>query len=402
MSSHRIIIACMVARFLFVICCVVLVFSRLGRGELKNPVTPEPKSYEKNYPPIIEMSFKGDVVAVQKLLFNDADPNARAFDNSTAIQFVCRNGDDTFEIEVAKELFKAGARARVSDNSNNTPLHQVSAVALFKNRNELIMMLFLHGADMNARTALQDGGGTFGAKKRDYTLLDMLVNNFDRTGVIDFLENWGGLIPKEERAKSRALAYDLGMRDIADAIDAYREEKKGWVRNLESRGLTKLMIAALTDDLDLVRKQIKQKDVISNDVYKRTALHLAVMRRSPRVAQLLLDAGANAMAKDYCGNTPLHMVAWLGGDSGVQQELTQLLIKYGTKVEQLKVRNEDRKDNILQRAVRLRDLPYVQYLVNTFTHDELAVTEKNFEGLTAWYLAEKLNLKEMMKIIPKK
>lgn len=436
MGAPRIIMLCMVARLLFVVCCIVLVFSRIGRSELKDPIRPDPKSYYKEYPPIIEQSFKGDLNSVKKLLVNDADPNARAFDNSTALQFVCRNGDDTFEIQVAQELFKAGARARVTDNSNATPLHQVSAVALFKNRNDLIHMLFLHGADMNARTVLQEGGTVPGTRPKDYTLLDMLVNNFDRYGVIDYLQNWGGMVTKEELKKSLDLSFVLGFRDITDAITGYALEiglsdilikgyvaqttggwplflaairdaegllyvhnpaKKGWVENLESRGLNRLMIAALMGDIELARKEIGNKDTISNDLYKQTPLFMAIMRRHTQIAQLLLDAGANVKFRDYCGNTPLHMVAWLG-DIGLQQELTQLLIKYGA---QFKARNDDRKDNVLQRAIRLRDFPYVQYLINSFPAADLGVADKNVEGLTAYYLAEKLGLRDMLRILPK-
>lgn len=397
MNARRIILVCIVARFLFVVCCVVLVFSKFGKGELKNPPSPEPKSYYKSYPPIIEASYKGDLVTLKRLLAQGGDPNVRAFDNSTALQFTARNGDDTFELEVAEELIRAGARAQVSDDNGATPLHEVGAIAVLKNRNRMIALLFLHGADMNAHGKKQIGGTSKVAKQQDYTPLDMLINNFDRTGVIDFLEKWGGLIPKEELIRSSKFSYEIGMRDITTAIDTYNEANGLWRKNFETLGFNNIMIAALTGDALNTTKEIKDKNSVSNDAYKRTPLHLAIIRKYPTIAEILLQAGANVMAKDYQGNTPLHIVAWLG-DIDVQKNFTILLLKHKAS---LKAQN-DQRDTVLHRAIRLRDYPYVQYLVNAYSKDELGVSINNKDGQTPYQLAEKLGLKDIMKIVPRR
>lgn len=414
MSAGRIILLCMIARVLFVVCCAVLVFSRFGRSELKDPVIPSPKSYQQTYPPVIEASFKGELNRLKKLLSNDANPNIRAFDNSTALHFSTRNGDDTFSVDVVRELLKYGARARVTDNSGMAPIHQVPAVAQFKNRNELIHMLFLHGADMNVRTYKQDAGvspqfNAYNSKqqvthfdlkrvpKTNYNWLEMTVNNFDRTGVIDLLEKWGIFFSKEERTKAQDFAYEIGMRDIADAIAKYDEAKAAWKANMLSRGLNEIMIGALLNDAALVNAHIKDKDKVSDDIYKRTPLHMAVMRQYPAIVEILLKAGANVHPRDYLGNTPLHQVAWLG-DIILQKNLTELLLRYKASLTE---RNE-RRENVLHHAIRLHDLPYVEYLMTTYKPEQLGLTDTNREGLTPYYLAEKLNFKEAMKIIPKK
>ena len=414
MSAGRIIILCMVARVFFVVCCVALVFSKFGRSELKDPVIPSPKSYNQTYPPVIEASYKGDITPLKKLLADDANPNVRAFDNTTAIELTARNGDDTNSIDVVQELLKYGARVRTTDNVGMAPIHQMPAVARLKNRNELIHMLFLHGADMNVRNYKQDAGvdlkfnaynserkvTSFDLKtvpKTNYNLLEMTVGNYDRTGVIDLLENWGGLIPKEDRQKARDWAYEIGFRDIADAITNYDVSKGAWRKNLESRGLSAVMIGALTNDVALVNKEIKDKDKVSNDLYKRTPLHMAVMRQYPEIAEILLKAGASVSPKDYRGNTPLHQVAWLG-DIIMQQKLTDLLLQYKASLTE----RNDRRENILHHAIRLHDLPYIEYLIKTFKPEQLGLDDKNKEGLTPYYLAEKLKFTEALKVVPKK
>lgn len=414
MSAGRVILLCMVARVFFVVCCVVLVFSRFGRSELKDPIIPTPKSYNQTYPPVVEASFKGDLNTLKKLLENDADPNVRSFDNTTALEFACRNGDDTNSMNIVRELLKYGARARVTDNVGMAPIHQVAAVARLNNRNELIHLLFLHGADLSARTYKQEGGLSLKlniynsdrqvtrlnydkAPRVNYNLLEMIAGNFDRTGIIDLLDNWGGLFPKEDLKQARDWAYDIGFRDIATVFDKYDESKGSWRKHLEKRGLNNLMIGALTNDPELVKKELKNINKASEDIYKRTALHMAIMRQYTDIAEILLKAGADVKLKDYRGNTPLHQVAWLG-DIMMQKKFTEMLLQYKASFTE----SNDRRENIIHHAIRMRDLPYLEYLITTYKPEQLGFDRKNVDNLTPYYLAEKLNFKEAMKILPKK
>jgi ankyrin repeat protein len=226
----------------------------------------------------------------------------------------------------------------------------------------------------------------------------MTVCNYDRTGVIDLLKNWGGLIPREEYKKSRDYAYELGFRDISDAIDKYAESKSvEWIANLEARGLNKIMIGALTNNTELVKNNIKDVNTFSNDTFHRPPLQLAIMQHNPEIVEFLLQHSADINAKDYRGNTALHHVAWLG-DIILQKKLTPLLLQHKAS---LRATN-DRRENILHYAIRLGDLPYIQYLMSTYKPEELGLDDKTSKGLTPYYLAEKVDFKEAMKIIPKR
>jgi ankyrin repeat protein len=417
----------MIARIFFVVCCVVLVFSRFGRSELKDPIIPKPPTYQQNYPPVIEASYKAELPKLRALLDEgDLNPNIRSFTNATALEITTRDGDNVNAIAAVRELLKYGARARTTDNYGMAPIHQVPAVALHNNRNDLIYMLFVHGADFRVYSNKQVAGFNMDFNKyvedrkfdkpttavklkevprQGYTLLDMTVCNYDRTGVIDLLKNWGGLIPREEYKRSRDYAYELGFRDIADAIDRYAESKSlEWIANLQSRGLNDIMIGALTNNSELVSSYAKAPadggpkiNSFSNDTFHRPPLQLAIIGHNPDMVEFLLQHGADVKAKDYRGNTALHQVAWLG-DIILQKKLTPLLLQHKAS---LRATN-DRRENILHYAIRLGDLPYIQYLLSTFKPEELGLDDKTSKGLTPYYLAEKVDFKEAMKIVPKR
>jgi len=56
----------------------------------------------------------------------------------------------------------------------------------------------------------------------------------------------------------------------------------------------------------------------------QTALHLAVLKKQPRVVRRLVATGARVDMRDRFGNTPLHLAA-ASGDLGSVQALTMAL-----------------------------------------------------------------------------
>lgn len=68
---------------------------------------------------------------------------------------------------------------------------------------------------------------------------------------------------------------------------------------------TKLHKAALLNDEEKVRKQIKNYDVNSRDSSERTPLHLATVNGNLNIIRTLIEAGANVNLQDGDGKTPL-------------------------------------------------------------------------------------------------
>ena len=83
----------------------------------------------------------------------------------------------------------------------------------------------------------------------------------------------------------------------------------------EHRGMTALHRAAANGHKEVVGVLLDAGADIatSNDANGRTPLHCAVMHGRMGVAELLLDARADVSAKDASGCTPLHCVASVKG-----------------------------------------------------------------------------------------
>lgn len=68
---------------------------------------------------------------------------------------------------------------------------------------------------------------------------------------------------------------------------------------------TKLHKAALLNDEDKIKKQVKNIDINTRDSSDRTALHLATVNGNLKIIRILIEAGANVNAQDGDGKTPI-------------------------------------------------------------------------------------------------
>jgi hypothetical protein len=311
---------------------------------------------------------------------------------------------------------------------------------IFERRNYCWEVLVKNGAVIDSVTRMVEGSTRTdnSPKFKSYSVYEVLVDNYDRLGVVDALIQWGWLATKDTRRRARVRAYDIGLRDIAEDFDKYEMLLNGFrgiafdgavVRALNTfglyegltpveypgeygkitidggisvllyRGLTPLMMAVLKRDEalieDILKKEPHQLKIKSQDMYERMALHLAVIQRQVDAIKPLLAVGSPIDAGDWQGNTPLHIVAWLG-DIGPQKKLTTLLLAGGTTFGAVNKIG----DTPLHRAVRLRDFAYVEYLLENY-RKQLDLDAKNQDGMTAYQIAEKLGLREMTALLKK-
>ncbi|MEW5914175.1 MAG: ankyrin repeat domain-containing protein [Thermodesulfobacteriota bacterium] len=83
-----------------------------------------------------------------------------------------------------------------------------------------------------------------------------------------------------------------------------------------------LMGAVASGNLQRVRSVLaKQPELINARFMGRTALHLAAAHNGLAMANLLLERGADPLARDACGNTPVHAASW-----GVGEQTLELLL----------------------------------------------------------------------------
>jgi ankyrin repeat protein len=404
------------------------------------------RNYEKSYPVLIDAAYRGLLGKVRQELENSANPNMKSFDGGTPLMYCVRNGDDTDEVKIFDLLIDYGARATGFDVGGFTALHMTPNVQDLRRRNYFVEILLKHGARMDEMTKLSESSTKVEGQRHDlraYNVLEIMINNYDRLGVIDQLMRWGWLFTKAVRARARDYAYDMGLRYITENMDPYEtiinrsfkgnallsmQEQEALRRALSGygfyqglretefeneytrilvndipvltyRGMTPLMMAVLKHAAFRVKALLQEAPylvpVLSGDRFRRTALHMAVLQHNAEIAGALIKAKASVGASDWQGNTPLHLVAWIGNITA-QKKLTPLLVEAGGKFNS----TNSLGDTVLHRAVRFRDLGYVEYLMVTYKKD-IDLQLRNNAGLTAYKLAEKLGLMDMMRVLQK-
>jgi hypothetical protein len=122
-----------------------------------------------------------------------------------------------------------------------------------------------------------------------------------------------------------------------DAEEAIRlTEESGFETACRSvtAGILSLMIGSRrTRLLEYVSERVKRDPTLVNERFAgRTLLHDAVARGAIRMAELLLDAGADVHARQPTGHTPLYCVANECSAPGAGA-LVRLLVKRGAKVD---------------------------------------------------------------------
>lgn len=101
----------------------------------------------------------------------------------------------------------------------------------------------------------------------------------------------------------------------AAEIETLLAGNRSLVNAVSPDGWFPLHLAAHFGHADAVRALLNKGakvDALSTNAMHNTALHAAAAGRTPGVAKLLLDAGANANARQSGGWTPLHSVAQSG------------------------------------------------------------------------------------------
>lgn len=388
MSLKKIILIFLFPKMVFIACCLFLIIiHHRGYGEVR--------SYEITYPPLIRAAADGDVNRVQKLIDQGAELDVRGFDGTTAVHYVVKNGDDTYSEKILHMLIDSGASVRIENDDGYEPILLVPYIANFDRRNRFIGELIMSGAELNEMSKLIETStsGVVTGKKdtKRVALLEIMADNFDRGGVIAALAVWGPLFKADLIERARAYAYDKGFRDIAQAIVDYQRKP-----NVAIKGITPLMLEVLRgNEIEVTRLSRNSSIVnaISEDRFRQTALHLALKHRLGKIASILVENGANVDARDYLGNTPLHILARIK-DSAIQKIATPILIGAGANVNaQNNVGNTP-----LMEAIVLKDREYAEYLINEYAK-VVNITIRNRNNNSALDIARKNGLDTIARIL---
>ena len=116
-----------------------------------------------------------------------------------------------------------------------------------------------------------------------------------------------------------------------DEVAALLSMDNRLTRTFDADGWTPLHLAAHyghADTVELLLHNNAPVDQRSTNAMANTALHAALAGRQTRIAKILLDAGADANARQHGGWTPLHSAAASG-----DREAIDLLVARGAKAE---------------------------------------------------------------------
>jgi ankyrin repeat protein len=218
---------------------------------------------------ILEAAKRFDRAKVKECILSNADPNVRDEAGVTPLHMACHYE----ESDIAALLLKHGADPNAKTDRGDTPLHWAASYGFA----QTVRILLKSGAHRDARNT--DG--------RTATMIAALRKAAGSQGGYD-------------KVIELLSGRDMAMGTIYDAC----------------RG----------GELDTVGSLLDGGMSPNSEVGKGglTPLHEAVIRGFCKVAELLLDHGANVDMKDAGGRTPLHWAAF-----GKKSELVRLLLARG-------------------------------------------------------------------------
>jgi formylglycine-generating enzyme required for sulfatase activity/ankyrin repeat protein len=242
---------------------------------------------------ILEAIKKGDMATVKYLL--DKQPELVNLTNEGG-NLLCLSLDKGFaNLEMAKLLILSGADVRVPSRNGYTPLHLNS----FSGNVEMAELLIARGADVAA------------VNPNDGSMPHHLATMTGKTELVDFLLSKGAPInAKEKKYGLTALNFAawLGHTEIIKLLLA-----KGADTSIkDARGRTPMEQAIQQNRPESVRVLTQHlEDAVSAGQEKlNEQLFKAVEDDDPQQIRELLRQGANHGAKDNQGNTPLHIAAF--------------------------------------------------------------------------------------------
>ena len=289
------------------------------------------------------------------LLEHGANVHALDGNHSTPLHFASESGN----AETAHLLLQHGADVHALDNSHSTPLHSISQ----HSDAGAAHVLLDHGAIVDARNnegstplhvALQCGN-----TKAAYLLLEhgagvhALDNNHSTplhfisqrgiAGAAHVLLEHGAIVDARNNEGSTPLhvASQCGNAEVARLL--LERGADIYVRNKTDQTPQHLLLAMCSnkkpdDDVDTIRFLVEpDADVDAVDDNHSTPLHRASYHGNLKLAQLLLERGANINTRNKVGQTALYRVlAGLDDDSSACYfDTIQLLLENGADVDAL-------------------------------------------------------------------
>ena len=274
---------------------------------------------------VADAVMRGDSIAVRRLLTQKADVNAPQADGATALHWAVYQGD----FATVDLLLNSGANVKVANGFGATPL----SMAAENGDPAIVKRLLDAGADANERMGNSDTALMMAARTGNVATMQLLL---DRGADVNAKEAARGTTAlmwavAQRHPAAVQLLVDRGANVSASSNPAWQERpvsyakasdprpsrKRGLfgnqigprnMRGTDGGGLTPLVFAARTNDLESVRILLAAgADVNQVTNYGWSPLLVAIQNRYLQLASFLLDRGANPNLANKGGWSPLYI-----------------------------------------------------------------------------------------------
>ena len=264
------------------------------------------------------------------------------------LHYVCKKGYR----DIVKLLLAKDADVNQISNTSITPLH----MAVQSGNKEIIQLLSEAGADLNATDKQGKTALIYAVEARKAEAAKYLMELGADSSVMD-----------NQNHTALDYANALGLIQLVDSLSA---EGSG---NTDSYGNTPLHQACHNGQGEVVKAMLAKggMDINARNDEKMTPLYMAVLEDNLLIADLLLEAGADA---NISGNSPLHAAA-----ENENEHIIKNLLAHAAKIDE---RNEDGETALIIAARHGNN-----YIVGTLLDKGANVTYVDAAEHTALYYA---------------
>ncbi|KAJ6031137.1 Mg2+ transporter protein CorA-like/Zinc transport protein ZntB [Penicillium herquei] len=320
--------------------------------------------------PLLQMSFNGNLDAVNLLLDHGAKFNATDVDKDTALHLAAMKGHH----KIAEKLIeKDDSALERQDNSGDTPLH----IGARCGKDEVVQLLLRKGAKPDVQNSDGNKSLHLAAKCNHCNIAEDLLNQADGVNLLEMQNNLGEtpyLIAAKFEAKS-AVRLLIKRGANPDAQDKFQN--------------TALHLAASEGSLETVRLFVGKEESDQHNFREsvnnlgETPLLVAIQVGEEEVVNFLLENGANLEAKDVNGNSALHFA--VSYPKTAINLLETLFAQKTTKEKLLEMRNNSGETPYLI-AAKTTDDDAVNRLLKLLKHGA-NLNAQDYRGNTALHLA---------------